>query len=360
MKDSVRATGKSAAQEVNPRLIVLAREARGLTQAELAIACGLRQGLMSKIEGGLVPFPVERLDQLSRVLGVVPRFFSSGARLEALGSSCLQFRKRKSLSVKKLRQIEARVNIMRFQVERLLQSVELEEQKFVRLDIDEYESPERIAQLVRRTLNLPMGPIHNLVEMVEASGGIVIGASFDTEQFDAASQWLPGMPPTFFVNASMPPDRQRLTLAHEIGHAIMHAVPPLDAEREANRFAAEFLMPSDEITADLEPVNLQHLADLKRHWKVSMQSLLYRARELGVITPRRYTSMMMLFSKLGYRRREPVELLPEEPTLLRRILEFHRNEHGYSLSDLAELMLVPAKELPSEFLPKGLRLIAGC
>jgi Zn-dependent peptidase ImmA (M78 family)/DNA-binding XRE family transcriptional regulator len=359
MKRSAEKTGMSEAQEVNPRLIVVAREARGLTQAELAISCGLKQSHLSKIEAGILVCPSDRVAALAQVLGVLPEFFASDARVGALGSSCLQFRKRQSLPTKKLREIIARANISRIQIERLLQTVELEQRKFIRLDVDEYGSPERIAQLLRRALNLPMGPIHNLVETVENAGGIVVRTDFGTEQFDAASQWFDDLPPVFFINGRMPADRGRLTLAHEIGHVTMHAVAPIDAEREANRFAAEFLMPADEIRADLEPVTVQHLAELKRYWKVSMQSLLYRARELGVITPRKFTSMMMLFSKLGYRRREPIDLAIEEPTLLRRVVELHRLEHQYTVGDLARLMLVPVDEIPPEFLPGGFRIVSG-
>jgi len=359
MRIRAKRTGTSAAQRVNPGLVIVAREARGMTQAELAAACEVSQGLMSRIEAGLSTFPEDRIPKLARVLGVLPDFFASDGRVGALGSTCLLFRRRQSLPVKKLRWIIAVVNMRRMQIERLLRSVEVQEQKFVSLDIDEYGPPERIAQLFRRVLNLPMGPVPNLIGTIESAGGIVVKTDFETEQFDAASQWFEDSQPIFFVNSRMPTDRMRLTLAHEIGHVLMHTVAPIDAERQANEFAGEFLMPANEIRADLEPVTVQHLAELKMHWKVSMASLLYRARELEVITSGKFRSMMMLLGKLGYRRREPVALPAEEPALLREIVTFHRTEHGFSIEDLARLMQVPMNEIPPEFLPQGLRVISA-
>ena len=100
--------------------------------------------------------------------------------------------------------------------------------------------------------------------------------------------------------------RVRFAIAHELGHWELHkekqqlfscttedmltSYKGSSIEAEANLFAAEFLMPAAEISKQLYNLNLPRLADLKRHWRVSMGALLVRARELGCITPRRYES----------------------------------------------------------------------
>ena len=48
------------------------------------------------------------------------------------------------------------------------------------------------------------------------------------------------------MNSDMPGDRHRFNLAHELGHALMHRHSTGECESEANRFAAEFLMPKEE------------------------------------------------------------------------------------------------------------------
>src|ERR1019366_9937990 len=92
------------------------------------------------------------------------------------------------------------------------------------------------------------------------------------------------------VHAAPAGDRLRLTLVHEVGHIIMHESATPTMEVEANAFAAEFLAPRKEIKGSLLGLNMAKLADLKRHWKMSMQALIMRAYELKTITEsqRRY------------------------------------------------------------------------
>jgi len=108
--------------------------------------------------------------------------------------------------------------------------------------------------------------------------GLSAGMDFETSKIDAISEWVPGYPPIVLVNSNeeIPTSRLRLTLAHEIGHLVMHQLSSSpDIEDEANRFAAEFMMPRREIKASLYRLNLAKLTDLKRDWKVSMPALVY-------------------------------------------------------------------------------------
>lgn len=129
--------------------------------------------------------------------------------------------------------IHDHINVLRIGISRLLRNVEELPVQFERMDVDEYKSPEEIARLVRAAWQVPYGPIRNLVAVVEAAGGIVVQCSFGTRQLDAVSQWPRGMAPLFFVNTDNPVDRWRYTLAHEVGHIIMHRIPTSSAEEEA-------------------------------------------------------------------------------------------------------------------------------
>jgi Zn-dependent peptidase ImmA (M78 family) len=147
----------------------------------------------------------------------------------------------------------------------------------------------------------------------------------------------------------MPGERVRLTLAHEIGHIIMHHLPTEDMEREADRFAAEFLMPPHDITPDLTSLTFANLARLKSYWKVSMAALIVRAHETGKITDRQYRTLFEQMNKNEYRMNEPVPIPIENPTLLKDILNVYINDNGYSLSELSQLVALHEHEFRCEY-----------
>lgn len=323
----------------NPEMLELARLARGRTQSELVKPTGISQTKLSKAEAGIASLNPAELQALAKELRFPESFFRWNDRTYGLPPQELFHRRRQSVSARVLRAIEANFNIFRMRVARLLKATEIDAATFIRLDPDDYQGDlASIARAVRAAWALPSGPIRNLTATIEAAGGIVVPSDFTTSQVDAVSFWPVGMPPLFFVNLRAPMDRLRWTLAHEIGHLTMHQAPGSDAEREADEFAAAFLMPADQIIDDLRGVTLTQIAHLKRVWKVSMQALLRRAESLGTVTPTRARSMWMDFSKLGYRKVEPYPVEHEEPALFRALIELHRSELNYSHEDLVELL----------------------
>jgi Zn-dependent peptidase ImmA (M78 family)/transcriptional regulator with XRE-family HTH domain len=331
----------------NFEMLILARQARGMTQAALAKKSGVSQGTISKIEHGNRPLSDDDVTKFSVALRYPPEFFERSGVQYGQGTVC-HHRKRQSLGTEKLRQIHASMNVMRMATGDLLNGVEINPaHSFPRMEVEDFGSPEKIAQLVRLSWQLPLGPIKSMIGVVEAAGGVVVPCDFDTDKLDAISQRPEGQPPFFFVSTTAPGDRLRFNLAHELGHIVMHPEPAPGQEDEANAFAAEFLMPAKEIKPQLRKLDMARLADLKRHWKVAMQALIYRARTLDTITERQRRSWFMRFNQLGYRKNEPVEIPREEPTLIRRVIEFHRQQHGYSDAELSRAARLTEKEFQS-------------
>jgi Zn-dependent peptidase ImmA (M78 family) len=219
-------------------------------------------------------------------------------------------------------------------------------------DVAKFERPDEVARAVRASWQLPRGPLQNVTQAIEEAGGIVVACNFKTPLLDAMSRWYPKMPPLFFTNMDSSGDRLRFTLAHELGHLFLHSAPNPCMEDEANRFAAEFLMPAEDITASLYGLTLEKLASLKRYWKVAMSALLHRAQELGTISQRMAKRLWVQMSKAGYRTREPVELaIPiETPTLLQEIIDLYRDELRYSVSQLGQALALNDHEVRSLYL----------
>jgi Zn-dependent peptidase ImmA (M78 family)/DNA-binding XRE family transcriptional regulator len=335
---------------VNPEMMILARESRGMTQGELAEEISVTQGKISKYENGMLLVSEEDLKALSKALNYTEDFFYQRDKVYGLGSTFLFHRQRKAAPVLLQRKIQACINILRMQAERLLRGAEIvTENSFEALDIDAYNgNAEKIAGIVRAAWRLPLGPVANVTSAIEKAGGIVLRCSFDTNLIDAAHLWLPGLPPLFFVNRDLPGDRLRWTLAHEIGHAVMHRNPTGDIEDEANRFASEFLLPGEDMNRHLPAITLERAAILKQHWKVSMAALIKRAADLGAITERKYRSLFTALSSQGYRTNEPFPIDVEEPQALRQLVSLHRTELGYNEFDLARLLFMPDPQFFSE------------
>jgi len=330
--------------KANPRMLVLARESRGLSQAELAAAIKVTQGKISKYENGLLEPSDDDLTRISAVVDYEPEFFCQADHVYGLGTSLLFNRKRKTAPAHVQRRIIAQVNVMRMQIGRWLQGAEVAvENRFERLDIDRFDGDaETVSRHTRAAWRLPPGPIANLTAAIESAGGIVAVCDFETDRVDAAHMWLDGLPPMFFMNSQVPGDRHRFSLAHEVGHAIMHTLPSDDVETEADRFASELLMPADDIGPQLVGLTIQRAAQLKMQWKVSMQAIIVRAWHLGRITEPRYRSLYTQISVHGYRRNEPFPIPFEQPTVLGQLVKIHREHHGYSEEDMGRLLFTHA------------------
>jgi Zn-dependent peptidase ImmA (M78 family) len=344
------------AADFNPQMLTLARESRGLSQTELAELCHIPQPRLSKIENGVYPVEPELLEILGETLAYPFELFSAAEKIYGYGSSCLYHRRRVSLKATDYRRILAQINLIRIHVTRLFRDIELDDSiSLPRFDVDDYESPAVIADAVRAALRVAAGPIRNMVALIESFGGVVIPVRFATRKLDAISQWMPGSPPLFVVNQDSPADRLRFTLAHEIGHLVMHMTPTPDQENEANQFAAEFLMPSAEIRPQLvSPLDLPRLAELKSYWRVSMAAIVRRARDLGKITENTYRRLVTRLSMIS-RGGEPHPLAREVPTLLQKILQIHMTVHGHSAETLANQVLLFVSEFTDRYLPSQRR-----
>jgi len=338
----------------NPHMLALARDARGLTQPDLANAIPIGQGTLSKYETGVNVPPEDFVAVVAKILEYPRSFFFQPDR--PYGFPPFHYRKRKKLSAKALGRIVAEMNIRRMHVRKMLPSYPIRTNRFIpEIDRDEYTSDKKgrldtedVARSVREAWMVPSGPIENMVSLLEENGGIVIPCDFGTDLLDAMSQRIDGMPVLFFVNMHAPADRVRHTLAHELGHMVLHTIALQDdaaMEAEADEFAGAFLLPADEIRPQLRRFDLRHLANMKGYWKVSMAAIAVRADRLNLITAYQSRMFWMEMSRLGYRKREPNEPAREYPAFLQEMVRHFAKGLGYTREQMAMLLDL----LPGEF-----------
>jgi Zn-dependent peptidase ImmA (M78 family) len=141
----------------------------------------------------------------------------------------------------------------------------------------------------------------------------------------------------------------RFSLAHELGHAIMHRIPTDDIEDEANAFAGELLLPERQFRRILvgQTVTLEWLARQKAYWRTSMAFLLYRAGAVGALTRHQSEYLWKKLSALGWRTREPqeTEFAYEQPSAFPRLIRLHSDDMHYDLETLTRLLSMGTSDL---------------
>ena len=342
--------------DFNPEMLVLARRSRELTQTELAEKSAVARTSVSRYEMGSLPVPDDTLFRLAVALDYPVKFFCRKATLIGAMGGAVFHRKQQSLPVKKLYRAHALAETRRLEITTLLDSLDVQTSFLPEYPVDLFEDdPEKIARSVRAIMNVPPGPIFNLTDTLERSGCIVVAHDFGSRQIDGFSQRT-SYPPCFIhLNTQLPPDRWRWTLAHELGHLVMHFDPmasPKLVEQQADLFTAELLTPAHEIGPTLDGLTFQKLGGLKREWKVSMQALITRAYHLGTISEGQRRSMYIRLSRAGYRTREPVTLDPpvEKPSGMAQLAQRHLDELEYSSAELCELLAICKTEFRRHYI----------
>ena len=340
-----------------------ARAAAGLSMQALGKQVGVSANMIKKYEHNISMPGSAMFIKLGKALGVRTEYFF---RPISVSLSGVEYRKRTNTPAAVLKQIEADVLD---QAERWQELANLwpafPVPAFTGInDVSErittLEEVEQVADHVRASWQLGLNPLPDLVDVLESHGVLVIithvnvHAKFDGLQATVADQ------PVVVVSANWPGDRQRFTLAHELGHLLLYGrmSSELDEEKASDRFAAAFLLPAASIRRQLggtrHNLEVRELYLLKHEFGLSMMACLHRAAELGIIG--KSTSnvvrgrvrrpgagrLFKVFSSEGWRKQEPGEAYTKEHTLLFQQLVCHALAEGIiSESKAAELLKMP-------------------
>ena len=348
-------------------MVRLAREALELTQSAVATRAGVAQPRLSRLESGQpVTLTTTEVDRLADVLGV-PAAFLAQPGTPAIAPL---FRKRAIRSARRVSAIQARLNIAVLIAQRLLDAgVDLDApQRFPEPGDFPADEPEAAADALHCDWRLPLGPIDDLTEIIESAAGLVLHVDFATTDATAAFISTRGDGRMWFlINArETAGDRVRLSLAHELGHAVLHrlihAEDQAQVEREAFRFAAALLLPAETFdrVVPLDALTLRDARALKLVYGVSMQAIIRAAHDRGRIGHARMVSLYKQLSARQWRIHEPEPIAVEQPRLWPEVIDVHRIEHGLGTADMAAIAHVTPTTLnalfPTLFAPTGPRL----
>ena len=332
-------------------MLRLARQRKGFQQTDAAARLNVTQPLLSRYENKLNRVPDDFLAIAARLYSVRESFFFQNEPIYGAPVSVHPMtRKKADVSAREMDSVVAELNVRIMHLRRFLEAVDVgRSAPLPRFDVEEYGDPEDIAALVRVHWGVPRGPLPNLTTLAERAGVIVAHSKLSGVEVSGVTFAPPGVPPLVVLRGDHPADRLRFTLAHEIGHLVMHRFPTPKMEEEAHRFASALLMPADDIKQYLSgrKIDLALLAAMKPEWRVAMQALLMRAKTSGLIERNREEYLWKQITFRRWKLREPAELDfdVEQPSVMPNLFKVFCSTLNYSISDVSRLFHLPEYEV---------------
>ena len=173
---------------------------------------------------------------------------------------------------------------------------------------------------LRKKWELGLDPISNITQLLENNFVHVMSIKHE-KSFDGISALVHTNNRQLKAAAvvsknNIPGERQRLNLSHELGHIVLDISPELDEEKTAFRFGGAFLAPSKTISKFVgsrrEHFQLQELLILKIIFGISIQALLFRLRDLNVISSASFSNWYKIINKNNWKRNEPNPMKEEK------------------------------------------------
>ena len=317
--------------EFNPTRIELARKYRGWTKKELAEHSGMTPTYIGILVGNPTAHLTESsIEKIAYATSLPQSFFM--LREPGLDWNRLAFRRKKKITMNLSNRICAEFEMLAGTVSRVSSMSNVPDDTASWLDeIAPTLNPQAqgvrdIAANTRAILGLPStGAVRNMIRSVERKGVII--APLTTKVADSVSDGVtyPGKALIGYFPEDKPGDRLRFTIAHELGHLVLHRYRrPKDVslmEREANEFAGEFLLPESDARAVISPsMMLEDYLYVKSGWGISIGAAVRRAFDLGLIDGDKYKSLYVRMAQRHWIKHEPVEVKTEHPVRLAQML----------------------------------------
>jgi Zn-dependent peptidase ImmA (M78 family)/transcriptional regulator with XRE-family HTH domain len=336
--------------QIIPERLREAREARGLTTQALADKLGVSRQAVAQFEVGQSEPSPATMAKIFGILNQPPAFFTTPPPRSRVAAGTIFWRSLQRMRRHERDRIAARLMWLQDVLGYLEEFVELPP---VSLPAPDYwprdmDAIEAAAGLVRKIWKLGIGPIPDVVGLLEANGIVVVREYAGTDDMDAVSCWQRGRPVILLSADKQSAARSRFDAAHELGHIVLHSGVEVDSrnlaqlEAEANRFAGAFLLPAESFQREVMSTSIDHFVPLKRRWKVAIAAMIYRCKDLGLFNTNNVQYLWRQRATRNWGKREPLdnELPIETPLFLRhaaRMILDHKIQSRQDFQDKLSL-----------------------
>lgn len=346
--------------QIIPERIREAREARGYTSEAFAELLGVTRQALAQYEGGQT---LPRPEIMSKIIGETaqPTTFFTTAKRHASPNLGHPFwrdltRTKTKYRNRTVRRLEWALEITK-QVERF---VDLPKLSLPSIQFDTewpedvwVDAVEKAATAVRHHWGLGSEPIDHLERHLEANGIVLVQDKVLTDDMDAVSRWQSGRPYILYAEETVSAVRVRYNLAHELGHIILHAGVEVNSknlskiEKQADRFAGAFLLPQATFAREAFRTSLNHFLFLKNRWQVSIAAMIYRARDLKILSENQSKYLWRQMNAENIRRKEPLDgIIPiPKPRLLRDAIKLLFESGVQSPKQFQEDLALSARDI---------------
>ena len=310
-----------------------ARELSGMTQTTLAGLVGESQSRIAHFESGRTVPSSEIVEDVAHHTEFLPSFFEQPP-FDDFAVRTLSFRSRSSTPAKERTRLKQLTRLLLEQLARM----DTEQCGLPPLALTPLQdTPAHAAVFVRALAGLTATePVRHVTSRIENLGVPILTLPATSRRIDAFSSWPSTVHARPFIATTLgwPGDRLRFSLAHELGHLVMHTsleYQTRETEQEADQFAGAFLFPEAVAREVLAPsLSLTRAARLKVRWGISMSAIIRRAYELDIISDRRYRYLNEQMGHRGWRTREPsnLDIPAERPRVFRKLVEAHYGHDG--------------------------------
>jgi Zn-dependent peptidase ImmA (M78 family)/transcriptional regulator with XRE-family HTH domain len=303
-----------------------------LSQEDLGDKIGVTRQAVSQFERGERSPDPETFSAIVETLGQPPGFFTT-QDAEVFGAYSTRFYRKFGSDTVRRREASDTYSEWFVQLAKAFDAaINFPSVNVPEYDIDQFgeEGIDDIAERVRADWGLGLGPISNVLALLESNGVIACRYEMVGENVEAFSFWNGPHPFIFMASEKKAGVRSRFDLAHELGHLVMHRhidsadiedrTALKEIERQADRFAGAFLLPKHSFPNEVFSPRLDAFLDLKRRWRVSIQAMIYRCSDLGIFDEFQILNMRKQVSFRKWRTQEPLDdpsIIPlESPRLL--------------------------------------------